>query len=67
LGKTIVTIEGISGKVAEAVLRAWQRLDVVHCGRRSHCFRQIRYRQMPTSTRAWTAISAAAPHPPSHP
>jgi isoquinoline 1-oxidoreductase alpha subunit len=28
----IATIEGVSGKVAEAVQTAWQRLDVVQCG-----------------------------------
>ena len=31
-GKAITTIEGVSGKVAEAVRQAWQRLDVVQCG-----------------------------------
>jgi isoquinoline 1-oxidoreductase alpha subunit len=31
-GKRIATIEGVSGKVAEAVQTAWQRLDVVQCG-----------------------------------
>jgi isoquinoline 1-oxidoreductase subunit alpha len=31
-GRKIVTIEGVSGKVAEAVVGAWQRLDVVQCG-----------------------------------
>ena len=31
-GKRITTIEGISGKVAEAVQTAWRRLDVVQCG-----------------------------------
>lgn len=31
-GKTITTIEGLSGKVADAVVKAWQRLDVVQCG-----------------------------------
>ena len=31
-GKEIVTIEGVSGRVAEAVQQAWQRLDVVQCG-----------------------------------
>ena len=31
-GKTITTIEGLSGKVADAVTKAWQRLDVVQCG-----------------------------------
>jgi len=31
-GKKIVTIEGITGNVAEAVMKAWQRLDVVQCG-----------------------------------
>ena len=31
-GKTITTIEGVTGKVAEAVQRAWQDIDVVQCG-----------------------------------
>ncbi len=31
-GKKITTIEGVSGKVAEAVIASWQRLDVVQCG-----------------------------------
>ena len=31
-GKTITTIEGVSGPVADAVKTAWQRLDVVQCG-----------------------------------
>jgi len=31
-GKKITTIEGVSGKVAEAVIGAWQRLNVVQCG-----------------------------------
>jgi isoquinoline 1-oxidoreductase alpha subunit len=31
-GKSITTIEGVSGQVAEAVIDAWQRLDVVQCG-----------------------------------
>jgi isoquinoline 1-oxidoreductase subunit alpha len=31
-GKSITTIEGVSGKVADAVIDAWQRLDVVQCG-----------------------------------
>jgi isoquinoline 1-oxidoreductase alpha subunit len=31
-GKTIITIEGVSGNVAGAVQKAWQRLDVVQCG-----------------------------------
>ncbi len=31
-GKTIITIEAVSGKVADAVTSAWQRLDVVQCG-----------------------------------
>lgn len=31
-GKEIVTIEGVLGRVAEAVQQAWQRLDVVQCG-----------------------------------
>jgi isoquinoline 1-oxidoreductase alpha subunit len=28
----ITTIEGVSGKIADAVRQAWQRLDVVQCG-----------------------------------
>jgi isoquinoline 1-oxidoreductase alpha subunit len=32
VGKKIVTIEAVSGKVADAVRRAWQQLDVVQCG-----------------------------------
>jgi isoquinoline 1-oxidoreductase alpha subunit len=31
-GKSITTIEGVSGPVAEAVIHAWQALDVVQCG-----------------------------------
>jgi isoquinoline 1-oxidoreductase subunit alpha len=31
-GRDIVTIEGASGKVAQAVQDAWRRLDVVQCG-----------------------------------
>lgn len=31
-GKTVLTIEGISGKAAEAVRAAWQKLDVAQCG-----------------------------------
>ncbi len=31
-GHQITTIEGVSGKVAEAVKTAWQNLDVVQCG-----------------------------------
>jgi len=31
-GKEVVTIEGVSGKVAHAVQAAWQKLDVVQCG-----------------------------------
>ena len=31
-GKRIVTIEAVSGRVADAVRSAWQRLDVVQCG-----------------------------------
>ena len=30
--KKIVTIEAVSGRVADAVRSAWQRLDVVQCG-----------------------------------
>lgn len=32
VGKSIVTIEGLTGKAAEAVKRAWRELDVVQCG-----------------------------------
>ena len=31
-GAKITTIEGVSGKVAEAVRAAWTKLDVVQCG-----------------------------------
>ncbi|MBN8942617.1 MAG: (2Fe-2S)-binding protein [Rhizobiales bacterium] len=31
-GRKITTIEGISGKVAEAVQASWRKLDVVQCG-----------------------------------
>jgi isoquinoline 1-oxidoreductase subunit alpha len=31
-GARVVTIEGISGKAAEAVRAAWRKLDVVQCG-----------------------------------
>jgi len=31
-GKEITTIEGLEGRVANAVQTAWQRLDVVQCG-----------------------------------
>ncbi len=31
-GAKITTIEGIGGKVAEAVQAAWRKLDVVQCG-----------------------------------
>ena len=31
-GKNITTIEGVTGKVAQAVQKAWQDLDVVQCG-----------------------------------
>lgn len=31
-GKKITTIEGISGNVADAVVTAWQTLNVVQCG-----------------------------------
>ena len=30
--RRVVTIEGVSGKVAQAVQDAWRRLDVVQCG-----------------------------------
>jgi isoquinoline 1-oxidoreductase subunit alpha len=32
LGKKITTIEGVSGKAADSVRTAWQKLDVVQCG-----------------------------------
>jgi isoquinoline 1-oxidoreductase alpha subunit len=32
VGKNITTIEGLDGRVANAVQAAWQRLDVVQCG-----------------------------------
>lgn len=31
-GRKITTIEGIEGKVAEAVQASWRKLDVVQCG-----------------------------------
>lgn len=31
-GREVVTIEGLSGTVAQAVQEAWRRLDVVQCG-----------------------------------
>lgn len=31
-GMKIVTIEGLQGKAAQAVQKAWQNLDVVQCG-----------------------------------
>jgi isoquinoline 1-oxidoreductase alpha subunit len=31
-GRGVVTIEGVSGAVAQAVQQAWRRLDVVQCG-----------------------------------
>jgi isoquinoline 1-oxidoreductase subunit alpha len=31
-GRQVTTIEGVSGKVAQAVQDAWNRLDVVQCG-----------------------------------
>ncbi len=31
-GKQIVTIEAVSGRIADAVRAAWQRLDVAQCG-----------------------------------
>ncbi|HYG84650.1 MAG TPA: (2Fe-2S)-binding protein [Azospirillum sp.] len=30
--RAVTTIEGVQGKVAQAVQSAWQRLDVVQCG-----------------------------------
>jgi isoquinoline 1-oxidoreductase alpha subunit len=32
IGRKVVTIEGVEGKVAQAVQSAWQALDVVQCG-----------------------------------
>jgi isoquinoline 1-oxidoreductase subunit alpha len=32
IGKTITTIEAVSGPVADAVKAAWQKVDVVRCG-----------------------------------
>ena len=32
IGKKVTTIEGVSGKAADAVRTAWQKLDVVQCG-----------------------------------
>ena len=31
-GREVVTIEGVSGKVAQAVQGAWRKLDVAQCG-----------------------------------
>ena len=31
-GRDVVTIEGVSGRVADAVREAWRRLDVAQCG-----------------------------------
>jgi isoquinoline 1-oxidoreductase alpha subunit len=31
-GRRVTTIEGVSGKAAQAVQEAWDRLDVVQCG-----------------------------------
>lgn len=31
-GKSVTTIEGVSGPVAEAVLQSWEKLDVAQCG-----------------------------------
>jgi isoquinoline 1-oxidoreductase alpha subunit len=31
-GREVVTIEGVTGRVAQAVRDAWRRLDVVQCG-----------------------------------
>jgi isoquinoline 1-oxidoreductase alpha subunit len=31
-GQSVTTIEGLTGKVADAVRDAWQKLDVVQCG-----------------------------------
>jgi isoquinoline 1-oxidoreductase alpha subunit len=32
VGKQITTVEGLDGRVAQAVQAAWQKLDVVQCG-----------------------------------
>ena len=31
-GREVVTIEGVSGNVAQAVQASWRRLDVAQCG-----------------------------------
>lgn len=31
-GAPVTTIEGVSGKIADAVLAAWDKVDVVQCG-----------------------------------
>ncbi|WP_029353750.1 (2Fe-2S)-binding protein [Bosea sp. 117] len=31
-GKSVTTIEGVSGEVGNAVVAAWRKLDVVQCG-----------------------------------
>ncbi len=31
-GREVVTIEGVSGKIAKTVQSVWQKLDVVQCG-----------------------------------
>ena len=65
----VTTIEGVSGRVAEAVQEAWVELDVVavrllpvrpdHVGDR-RCCEQRPSPATPTSTAPWPATSAAA-------
>jgi isoquinoline 1-oxidoreductase alpha subunit len=51
-GKSITTIEGLTGKAAEAVLSAWVNMDVAQCG---YC--------QPGQIMAATALLAANPQP----
>ena len=68
-GSEITTIEGVSGKTAQAVQTAWQQLDVVQCGYcqsgqimpRSRSCRRSTSRAMPTSMPGSPATFAAAP------
>jgi len=52
VGKAITTIEGIEGKVAQAVQQAWEARDVPQCG---YC--------QPGQMMAATALLAANPRP----
>jgi isoquinoline 1-oxidoreductase subunit alpha len=51
-GKAITTIEGLTGKTAEAVAAAWVKLDVAQCG---YC--------QPGQIMAATALLSATPKP----